>query len=266
MTAAAVRPTSLIPVPRSPASDVARTAGTDTVAAATRSTCRAVAYQRVLHQLVRRELRLLAELATWAPDDEAERTATLTRHAELVGQRPAAPPRRRARRRLARTAARRARRPDRRRPRGRSPSGPSGCARIDHMLRDVATAARQWPSPARPPRGDAFALACRDLADAVDAQTADEERVLLPLLGGAPRARGLGGDRPLVALPAHRPASSCSCSAWRSRTPAPSDRARLLERPVPGGPLGLAVHGGTALPRRRRPAAGCAARGLSGSQ
>ena len=64
MTATAVRPTSLIPVPRSPGDDAGR-AGT--ASAATPPTCRAVAYQRVLHQLVRRELRLLADLAAWAP-------------------------------------------------------------------------------------------------------------------------------------------------------------------------------------------------------
>src|SRR3954462_2087675 len=49
-------------------------------------TSRAVAYQRVLHQLVRRELRLLAELSTWAPAGEPARTAALTRHAELIGR------------------------------------------------------------------------------------------------------------------------------------------------------------------------------------
>jgi len=41
----------------------------------------AVGYQRVLHRTVRREFRLLAELASWARADDAQRTAELTRHA-----------------------------------------------------------------------------------------------------------------------------------------------------------------------------------------
>ena len=51
------------------------------------------------------------------------------------------------------------------------------------MLRDVSTAARQWLVTGTAPARDAFALACLDLADTVDEQTADEEAVLLPLLG-----------------------------------------------------------------------------------
>ena len=46
----------------------------------------AVAYQRVLHQLVRRELRMLAELATWADPADTAHTAALTRHADLLGR------------------------------------------------------------------------------------------------------------------------------------------------------------------------------------
>src|SRR3954471_8391330 len=84
MTAAAVRPTSLIPVPRSPLSGATGTGSAPSHRAPTAR--RAVAYQRVLHQLVRREWRLLGELATWAPAGEAERTATLTRHADLIGR------------------------------------------------------------------------------------------------------------------------------------------------------------------------------------
>jgi hypothetical protein len=143
---------------------------------------RAAAYQRVLHQLVRRELRLLGDLAAWAPADEAERTATLTRHAELVGRvllhhhavernavwpavlRAVAP---------AQTGEVRAAVEDWTR----------RCAGIDHMLRDVATAARQWAVAETVPARDAFARACRSLADAVDEQTAVEEETLLPLLG-----------------------------------------------------------------------------------
>lgn len=170
MTAAAVRSTVAVPAPRSAADD-SPVAGTTSVPAA-------VAYQRVLHQLVRRELRMLADLAAWAPVDDADRVAELARHAQLVGtvvlhhhvtEREAIWP---ALRRgcvdaeldtaLAGWTAR--------------------CARIDHMLRDVATAARQWAVAATAPARDAFAMACLVVADAVDAQTAEEERTLLPLI------------------------------------------------------------------------------------
>jgi hypothetical protein len=171
MTATAVRPTGLIPAPRAAADDTApRTAPTS-------AACRAVAYQRVLHQLVRRELRLLADLATWAPADEAERTATLTRHAHLLSrvllhhhgvEREAVWP---ALLRAAPAEAREA-----------VEDWTASCARIDHMLRDVATAARQWQVAGTAPARDAFASACRNLADEVDAQTAEEERTLVPLL------------------------------------------------------------------------------------
>ena len=180
MTATAVRLTALIPTPRTAGDDVP-TSGTPSLRDG--STCRAVAYQRVVHRLVRRELRLLSELATWAPDDEAERTATLTRHAELVGkvllhhhavERDAVWPA------LLRTV------PADAVDEVRDLLGEwtVRCGRIDHMLRDVVTAARQWAVAATPPARRAFASACRALADAVDAQTDDEERVLLPLLEG----------------------------------------------------------------------------------
>jgi hypothetical protein len=180
MTAAAVRPTSLIPVPRSPQSAVAGTASVPAHRAPT--ACRAVAYQRVLHQLVRREWRLLGELATWAPAGEAERTATLTRHADLIGRvllhhhaverESVWPALLRAVPADGLDAVR-----------GVLADWTDRCARIDHMLRDVSTAARQWQVVGTAPARDAFALACLDLADAVDAQTAEEEGVLLPLLG-----------------------------------------------------------------------------------
>lgn len=172
MTATAVRPTGLIPAPRAAADDTAaRTTAPPSAA------CRAAAYQRVLHQLVRRELRLLADLAVWAPADEAERTATLTRHADLVGrvllhhhrvEREAVWP---ALLRAAPEAAREA-----------VDDWTARCARIDHMLRDVATAARQWQVAGTVQARTAFASACRSVADEVDAQTAEEERVLVPLL------------------------------------------------------------------------------------
>ncbi|HEY0127489.1 MAG TPA: hemerythrin domain-containing protein [Blastococcus sp.] len=172
MTATAVRTTVLIPAPRAAADDTPpRTAAPRTAAG------RAVAYQRVLHQLVRRELRLLADLVTWAPADEAERTAILTRHADLLGrvllhhhrvEREAVWPA------LLAAAPAEAR--------AAVDEWTASCARIDHMLRDVATAARQWQVAGTVSARTVFASACRSLADAVDAQTADEERTLLPLL------------------------------------------------------------------------------------
>jgi hypothetical protein len=180
MTASAVR-SATIPVPRPAADD---TASGDARALATSlrdgATCRAVAYQRVLHQLVRRELRLLGELATWAPADEEERVTALTRHAELIGrvllhhhgvERRAVWPA------LLRTAP-----ADDAGIRAAIDEWTEWCARIDHMLRDVATAARQWAVARAAPARDAFAMACLSLAAAVDGQTAEEERTLLPLL------------------------------------------------------------------------------------
>src|SRR4051794_39249326 len=179
MTATAVRPTTAIPTPRSSTENLSPHQPTVLL---NPSGSRAVAYQRVLHQLARRELRLLAELASWAPADESDRTTTLTRHAELIGrvllhhhdiEREAVWPA------LLRAV----------------PAGRAGdvravvvdwtdrCAQIDHLLRDVATAARQWDVAETEPARAAFATACRMLADAVDVQTADEERTLLPLLG-----------------------------------------------------------------------------------
>ena len=66
MTAMLTRPAQLsIPTPRMPSEPV------------TRSTP-AVAYQRVLHQTVRREFRMLAGLASWATADDAVRTGEIT--------------------------------------------------------------------------------------------------------------------------------------------------------------------------------------------
>jgi hypothetical protein len=140
---------------------------------------RAVASQQVLHQLVRRELRLLAEVSAWAPADDVQRTAALTRHGELlsrlllhhhtVERDQLWPALQKALPASADLAAHLAAWRDR-------------CAGIDHRLRDVATAARQWAVAGTSPARDAFARACLVLADEVDAQTADEERTLLPLL------------------------------------------------------------------------------------
>jgi hypothetical protein len=177
MTAPAVRSTTAgIPTPR--------TAGDDLPGGRTPSSCPAVAYQRVLHHLVRRELRLLAELITWAPADDRARIAELGRHAQLIArvllhhhaaEREAVWPT------LLRTAAADEVRPA-------VDDWTARCARIDHMLRDASTAARQWGVVLTCTARDTFAMACLDVADAVDAQTAEEERVLLPLLARHLRA------------------------------------------------------------------------------
>jgi len=233
--------TGTIPVPRSPESVTARPAPAPLVDACPPSSCRAVAYQRVLHQVVRREWRLLAELTAWAPAGEAERTATLTRHAELIGrvllhhhevEREAVWP---ALLRAVpgdRTAAVRATVED----------WTGRCARIDHMLRDVATAARQWRVTGTASARDAFALACLDLADAVDAQTADEEAVLLPLLG----EHLSSGDWAVIARKSH-----CRLSAREQlfvlglalEDSSAGDRARLLNGLSPAARLAWRLHG-----------------------
>jgi hypothetical protein len=171
MTATAVRPTSLVPAPRAAADDTSPPSRRSTPAAS-----RAVAYQRVLHQLVRRELSLLADLAGWAPADDEERSAALARHVELISrvllhhhtvERESVWPA------LLRAdpAAR-----------GAVVAWTARCARVDHLLRDVATDGRQWRVAGTVPARTAFASACRVLADAVEAQTAEEEHTLLPLL------------------------------------------------------------------------------------
>jgi hypothetical protein len=179
MAAAAVGTRSpVIPVPRTAADD-GPGAGPDSEPRP--ATGSAAGYQRVLHQLVRRELRMLAELAGWAPAAEAPRTAVLTGHAGLVGrvllhhhavEREAVWP--------ALLGAVPAEAVDE--VRAAVDDATARCARIDQMLRDVATAGRQWAVAGTVAARNAFAGACRDLADTVDAQTADEERRLLPLV------------------------------------------------------------------------------------
>ena len=177
MTAVAVRP--LIPSPRA-ALEGSSVPAVDAVPR-DMSAGRAVAYQRVLHQLVRRELRLLSELVAWAPVDEGERISILTRYAELISrillhhhavEREAVWPA------LL----------------GAVPAEHAGgvraavvqwtgrCAGIDHLLRDVVTAGRQWQVARTRPARDAFATACGAVAVAVETQTADEESAMLPLL------------------------------------------------------------------------------------
>jgi hypothetical protein len=132
--------------------------------------------------MVRREFRLLAELAGWASPDDAERTGELTRHADLIARvllqhhatertllwpvlfrhLPAA----------GQDAARE-----------EIAAWTSRTALLDHTLRDLSTHARQWAVAGNRPARDAFARACTAVAAAVDASTGAEECALLPLLG-----------------------------------------------------------------------------------
>jgi hypothetical protein len=175
MTAAPARSGAVgtIPVPRSPGDAAAGPIADPGT--------RAASYQRVLHQMVRRELRLLAELATWAPADEPARTATLTQHADLITyvllhhhavERELIWPALLLSVPAEQSDAVCAVHAD----------WTAHCARIDAMLRKVATAGRQWGVAQTCAARDAFAMACLDVADAVDAQTASEERDLLPAL------------------------------------------------------------------------------------
>jgi Hemerythrin HHE cation binding domain len=142
----------------------------------------AVAYQRVLHQAVRREIRLLAELTGWADAEDPQRAKDLAEHADLVARLllqhhttereliwpalfrhlPA------AQQDAARTAI---------------ADWTHRTAVLDHALRDLSTVARQWAVVPTAPSIEAFRRAAARLADAVDAHTGEEEAVLLPLLG-----------------------------------------------------------------------------------
>jgi hypothetical protein len=167
MTAVLPRPTQLrIPTPRTPSEPI------------TRSTP-AVAYQRVIHQMVRREFRMLAGLASWASADDAVRTGEITRHADLVAR--VLMQHHAAERELLWPALFRCL-PDPEAARDIVAEWTSRSALLDHHLRDLSTVARQWAVAETAPARDAFVRACTRLADDVDAATAAEERDLLPLL------------------------------------------------------------------------------------
>src|SRR3954447_20308317 len=155
-----------IPTPRQPGEPI------------TRSTP-AVAYQRVLHQTVRREFRMLAGLASWAPVDDAARTGEITRHADLIArvllQHHA------TERELLWPALFRCL-PDPEAARDIVAEWTSRNALLDQHLRDLSTVARQWAVAETAPAREAFVRACTRLADDVDAATAAEERDLHPLL------------------------------------------------------------------------------------
>src|SRR3954468_17824402 len=144
-----------IPAPRTPADD-------DTPQTGLRSTD-AVAYQRVLHQAVRREFRMLAELTGWAVADDAQRTAELTRHADLVARlqmQHHATEREHLWPALFRTI------PTARQDAVRVVVGDwtSRAALLDHQLRDLSTVARQWAVARTLPARDGFARACSRVA------------------------------------------------------------------------------------------------------
>ncbi|MGY2082241.1 hemerythrin domain-containing protein [Blastococcus sp. SYSU DS0539] len=179
MTAVAVR-FPAIPSPRS-AAEPTPADGVVPAAAPPRPSGRAAAYQRVLHQLVRRELRTLADVATWAPDGECARTGMLACHAELLArvllhhhavERESVWPA------LLRAA------PEADRPAAEAAvaAWTLACSHIDAALRDLDTTARQWVVCGSGRARDGFARACRRLAEDVAAQTAEEEATLLPLL------------------------------------------------------------------------------------
>src|SRR4051812_39229183 len=133
MNPTVVRPAGQIPAPRAAADD-GPASGPRTADAASP----AVAYQRVLHRMVRRELRLVAELAAWAPPGEKPRTAALPRPGELMGR--VLPPPHTVEGGAVWPALLRAA------PAARE-GGEGWTVRwmwIDAMVRDVATAARQW--------------------------------------------------------------------------------------------------------------------------
>src|SRR4051812_2119537 len=120
------------------------------------STPRAVASERVLHQLVRRELRLLAEVASWTAPEDAGHAAALARHAELVGRvllHHHAVERDRLWPALHRALARDGG-ADAAALEAALPGWTTDCSRIDAMLRDVGTAGRQWAVAATRPARD----------------------------------------------------------------------------------------------------------------
>lgn len=141
----------------------------------------AVAYQRVLHRMVRREFRVLTELAGWATAEDAQRAGELARHADLLAR--VLMHHHRNERELLWPALFRG-----------LPAGEEDGARtaigdwtsrtalLDHQLRDLSTVGRQWAVAPTPPSRLAFIRACTRIADAVDAATAAEEAELLPLL------------------------------------------------------------------------------------
>ena len=140
---------------------------------------RAIAYQRVLHQALRREFRMLAELASWAPAEDAARAGDLTAHADLLAR--VLMQHHATERELLWPALFRSL-PDPEATRDVVGQWTSRAALLDHQLRDLSTVARQWAVAGTLPARNAFARACTRVADTVDAHFAAEERELHPLV------------------------------------------------------------------------------------
>jgi Hemerythrin HHE cation binding domain len=187
---------------------------------------RAAAYERVLHQLVRRELRMLAELAAWADPADAAHTTALTRHADLIAR--VLLHHHAVERELLWPALLRALPEDERSAtRAQLDEWTARSLRVDHGLRDIATAARQWAVAGTAAARDAFALACLDVAEAVDAHVAEEEAGLLPLLAAhLSEAEWLAVSRAArCPLPAHE---QLLVLGMALEDLGPTNRARLL--------------------------------------
>jgi hypothetical protein len=140
---------------------------------------RAVAYQRVLHQVLRREFRMLAELASWAPAEDAVRAGDLTGHADLLAR--VLMQHHATERELLWPALFRSL-PDPEASRNVVAEWTSRAALLDHQLRDLSTDGRQWAVAGTLPARNAFARACTRVADTVDCHLAAEERDLHPLV------------------------------------------------------------------------------------
>ncbi|MCF6510130.1 hemerythrin domain-containing protein, partial [Blastococcus sp. MG754426] len=141
----------------------------------------ATAYERVLHRAVHRELRLLAELSSWASAGDAARTAELTRHADLVsrvllGHHAV------ERERLWPALLRSLPAAEVDGARWHVAAWAARTAPLDSLLRDLSIAAREWAATGSPAARDAFAGACGIVADAVVASAAADEADLVPLL------------------------------------------------------------------------------------
>jgi hypothetical protein len=170
MTAAVLtRPTTtIVPTPR---------VSTETLPRRTA----AIAYEETLHRMVRREFRLLAELAGWAAADDACRAAELTKHADLIArvlmQHHAT-----ERELLWPALFRHVPADEQDAVREVVAEWTSRAALLDHGLRDLSTVARQWAVATTLPARNAFVRALARVADSVEKHTADEEAELLPLL------------------------------------------------------------------------------------
>ena len=223
----------------------------------TRSTP-AVAYQRVIHQTVRREFRLLAGLPRGRPPTTPSAPAEITRHADLIArvllQHHA------TERELLWPALFRSL-PDPEAARDVVAEWTSRTALLDHHLRDLSTVARQWavadtrrpatrssaPAPGSrttstrppPPRSATCSRWCRRTSRRRVARDHPHGRddALRPRADAAARSRAGGRLRPRPGPPARRP------------LPRRAHRLAGLRRPR--------------LPRGRRPAAGRSARRLN---